>query len=447
MGAIIVYLSIRSYRVSREKKIVWSIVVGSIMLWCVDILFRYKSGDWSVWLWRKELIHLTGVMAFIPMGVIMILALRPKWLEPYCHGLDKIYYIHKWLGIWSIVSVILHYGMKLSKTFLRPYFERGPKLGGDKLLLLEEYRSLAKVTGEWLFYLFVAMLVITLLKRIPYRFWRWIHKLMPFLFVAAVFHTIVLMPARYWGEPVGIVLLLLSLGGLIAALLSLLGKIGERAQFLGKIIDLEQQGDVMLVTCEVEKGWQHDAGEYAFVRHEKSYEAHPFTIASADRGDGIIRFAIKALGHYTRQIATVWQVGDRVRVEGGYGAFHFRNDAMPKQIWIAGGVGITPFIAWMESLQNEPINRMVTLYYCVSKEHECLVPEYLRSLAKQSGIQLILHCSHQAGHLDPATLPIDEETSIWFCGPARFGRRIQQVIKAKSLPLHKHFYREYFDMR
>ena len=96
---------------SREKKIVWGTGLFAVLLWIIDIIWRYKTSDWGVWLWRKEMINLTGIIAFVMMGVIMLLALRPKFLEPLFQGLDKIYYVHKWLGIWSIIAVVLHYGM------------------------------------------------------------------------------------------------------------------------------------------------------------------------------------------------------------------------------------------------------------------------------------------------------------------------------------------------
>lgn len=44
--------------------------------------------------------------------------------------------------------------------------------------------------------------------------------------------------------------------------------------------------------------------------------AHPFTIASADRGCGEVRFSIKALGDYTRRLQDNLEVGARVEVEG-----------------------------------------------------------------------------------------------------------------------------------
>ena len=432
---------------SREKKIVWGTGLFAVLLWIIDIVWRYKTSDWGVWLWRKEMINLTGIIAFVMMGVIMLLALRPKFLEPLFQGLDKIYYVHKWLGIWSIIAVVLHYGMKLSKSILQPYFEKGPKLGGDKLALLEDYRPYAKDAGEILFYLFVITLIITLLKRLPYRFWRWTHKIMGLLFLVVVFHSVVLAPARYWSEPVGIVFALISLVGIYASIISLFGLIGKKRQYAGIITGLEYQGDVTLATCQAEKGWTHQAGQYAFIRHSDSHESHPYTIASDDAGDQTVRFAIKALGHYTSQIQATWKVGDKVRLEGPYGQFFFLHSPLPKQVWIAGGVGITPFIAWMESLQGKQCEKEIHLYYCVNAEKEYLVPEYLQELATSVGITLHPHCSDEKGFLESDALPIDAETSVWFCGPSGFAKSIQKSIKAKGLSVTKHFHREYFDMR
>ncbi len=432
---------------SREKTVVWGVFIFSLLLWGLDVLMRYQGSDWGVWLFRKEMINLTGIICLVSMGVIMLLALRPTFLEGFFQGLDKIYYVHKWLGIFSIVGVALHYGAKLSKTVLRPFFERGPKLKDLRIEWMEDYRGLAKDIGEVLFYLFMIMLVITLLHKIPYRIWRVIHKLTSLLFLAVVFHTIILSPARYWTEPVGIVFIIFMVIGTYAALISLLGMIGKKRRFSAKVTELKKEADMTIVTCKMDSKWQHEAGQYAFIQHEGSNEKHPFTIASVVHRDHEIRFVIKALGHYTRRIQEEWQIGDRLKIEGPYGRFLFQNSTLPKQIWIAGGVGITPFIAWLESLQGKKLAQEVTLYYCVNREEECLVPEYLEKLAKESGIHLRIHCSDHEGYLKPEALPLDRETSVWFCGPAGFAGKIQQAIQAKGLSLSEHFHREYFNMR
>jgi len=45
-----------------------------------------------------------------------------------------------------------------------------------------------------------------------------------------------------------------------------------------------------------------------------------------------------------------------VTVEGPYGCFDF-EDNHPRQIWVAGGIGITPFVARMKYLAHHPGER------------------------------------------------------------------------------------------
>lgn len=451
---------------SREGKIVSGVFVFSIALWLIDIAFAYKLDDWSIWLLRKELINLTGIIAIVSMGIIMIIAIRPKFLEHFFQGMDKAYFVHKWLGIIGISAAILHYGIKLSKPLLKTMFEQGAKIPRGSSAFLADYTSSAKLTGEILFYIFAAMLLITLLKKIPYRVWFFLHKIMGLLFAAVVFHTIVLAPARYWFEPVGLVLALLSLIGLYAAALSLFGLIGKKSKYSGEIINLEMHKDVTIVSCKVPANWHHNSGQYAFVSHKKSgnnrsnhnnnyhqsSEAHPFTIASTEHA-GTIRFAIKSLGDYTSQIPKNWAKGDQLEIEGPYGRFSFIDSPFKKQIWIAGGVGITPFISWLESFQENLEyqklikNSDITLYYCVSSFQDALMPDYLQSLAARAGIKFHIHCSDKEGFLDARSLNMDDKTGVWFCGPQRFARSLQNMIKKLNLPLYKHFHTEYFDMR
>ena len=58
---------------------------------------------------RTVFMQYSGVVAVGMMSVAMLLALRPKWLEPTLDGLDKMYRLHKWLGISGLVLAILHW--------------------------------------------------------------------------------------------------------------------------------------------------------------------------------------------------------------------------------------------------------------------------------------------------------------------------------------------------
>jgi predicted ferric reductase len=49
-----------------------------------------------------------GAAAVVAMSLTLILAARPRLLEPLFGGLDKMYLVHKWLGISALILMILH---------------------------------------------------------------------------------------------------------------------------------------------------------------------------------------------------------------------------------------------------------------------------------------------------------------------------------------------------
>jgi predicted ferric reductase len=74
-------------------------------------------------------------------------------------------------------------------------------------------------------------------------------------------------------------------------------------------------------------------------------------------------------------------VGMTVRVEGAYGRFSYRNFANPNQIWIAGGIGVTPFLSMAQTLGPGSYN--IDLYYSVKTASELIDLDVLA--AHQSG--------------------------------------------------------------
>jgi predicted ferric reductase len=76
---------------------------------------------------------------------------------------------------------------------------------------------------------------------------------------------------------------------------------------------------------------------------------------------------VKTLGDYTKSLAAL-RPGTVAVVEGAYGKFSYKNYRNPNQIWIAGGIGITPFLGMAESLGTE--EHTIDLYYAVKHESE-----------------------------------------------------------------------------
>jgi len=78
-------------------------------------------------------------------------------------------------------------------------------------------------------------------------------------------------------------------------------------------------------------------------------ERHPFSMSSGG-GEGELDVTV-ASGDYTARLVDSLGPGDAARVLDPFGGFDYR-DGGQRQIWIAGGIGVTPFISWIRSLDS-----------------------------------------------------------------------------------------------
>lgn len=408
------------------------------------------------WVVRQEGLHLSGLYSIVLMSLAMLLATRPAWLERPLGGMDRVYRLHKWTGISAISLGAAHWLVEMSDDVIKGMIGRAgrpPKESYDGFA--EVLRKLAEDMGEWALYAVLAMLVLTLWKRFPYAFWRHIHRAMPLLYLMLAFHAALLAPSAYWRQPVGALLAFFLAAGVIASILSLAGVIGRRRRVAGTVLSAERNGnDVTAVTCRLDTGWTgHRPGQFAFVTFDPQEGAHPFTIASADRGDRTITFQIKALGDYTRTLALRLRTGQAVQVEGPYGRFDLaRRHPRARQIWIAGGIGVTPFLAWLESLQQNPRQAPAAdLHYCTrDRDSDAFVPRLHTLCASLPSIRLHVHGARQGEILRAEALAADQKGSaaaeVWFCGPQGLGQSLRQGLQ-KAWRGRLRFHQEAFEMR
>jgi predicted ferric reductase len=408
---------------------------------------------------RNALVNYTGVIGIGVMSVGLLLAMRPARLEPFLGGLDKFYRLHKWLGITALLFSVTHWlwakGPKWAVGWgwmERP--QRAPRptanLAGLEGLLRGQ-RGLAEGIGEWAFYIAVLLIGLALLKRFPYRYFFQTHRLLALVYLGLVFHAVVLMDFGDWSRPLGLLLGTLMGAGSIAALLSLLRKVGAGRRALGVIdtLELHSGNQVLRVGLTLRGRWAgHRAGQFAFVTFDPKEGPHPFTITSDWRGDGRLSFHIKGLGDYTRTLPQRLKPGDSVQLEGPYGQFQFES-AKTRQVWIAGGIGIAPFLARLKALDGRPDGKPIDLFYSTSMPDKTFIAR-LQALAAQARVRLHVLVADVHGRLDAgqltAALPQWREADFWFCGPAGFGRTLRAGLRAAGMPA-KDFHQELFEMR
>lgn len=442
------------------KIAIWAIPALLTVLWLAATLPFPETLNFIAI--RNLLVQYFGVLSMGAMSVAMILATRARWLEPWLNGLDKSYRLHKWLGISALVTSVVHWIASQGPKWmvglgLMEAPRRGPPPGGAQDLgaiqaFFSSQRGLAEGVGEWAFYAAVLLIALALIKRFPYKFFASTHTLIAIAYLALVAHGVVLLNFDAWTQPLGIVLALLMAGGVIAALLALSGQIGRGNRASGKIENIRTFTEVNATAVDIalEEGWTgHAAGQFAFVTFDPKEGTHPFTIASAwDPSARRVLFISKALGDYTNVLRKALAVGGDAMVEGPYGCFTF-EDGQDHQIWIGGGVGITPFIAGMKHLAKTPGTKSVDLIHS-TKEVSPAALDLLKADAVAAGVKLHVLVDDRDGFLTGERLrelvPDWKAASVWFCGPAGFGQALRGDLLANGLA-PDHFHQELFNMR
>lgn len=443
---------------NKIKSIPYLLIITISVLW---LSTGIKFPDPFIYYGLRDIANqYTGMIAIGAMSLCMVLAIRPRWLETYFNGLDKTYRLHKWLGIIALVATLTHYWFTQGSRWLvslgivtkpvrnKPVID--PNAPFDFEVWLKSFKGIAENVGEWAFYLALVLMVVSLAKRIPYHWFKKVHKFLAVSYLALVFHTVVLIKFPYWSQPIGWFMAVLLVAGSYSAIIVLFKGIDNKSKFLGKIDSIRPlaEMDSYEVTLSVPNWQGHQAGQFVFIK--ANGESHPFTIASAwNPNDPVLKFVIKNLGDYTSQLPTHLVQGSTVEIKGPYGKFTFEDNAT-EQIWIASGVGITPFMAGLEQriVQKEKTTA-VTFYYCYRQAD----PNFLSQLitkAKDANVNLHLWDSRAKGHLTAEQIQNPQRdwshTTVWFCGNNAFAKQLFSDMT--SLGINKNnIHQELFEMR
>lgn len=417
------------------------------------LLLAAQISFWTPGLSYENFLTLSGYLAINFMSITMLLATRPAWLESPLGGLDSMYQLHKWTGILAVIFALTHWLVEMADDLLEALFGTDRSLKeADFSGLLDSLQDGAEDLGEPGLYLLVFLVVITLIRLVPYGYWRYLHRVMPLIYLALASHALLLAPLKWWQQPTGWLMALLIVGGITASLQSLTGQIARSRRYKGLVQAVKQtSANITEVVCDMGKQWPgHRAGQFALVTFDRIEGAHPFSLSCADNGSGLLGFQIKALGDYTRKIPQQLRSGQAVTLEGPYGRFDLNSGRKnAQQIWVAGGIGITPFLAALENrvINTEQTGPEVTLHYCTAGAGNDPMVTRLQQLTEQlPDISLHVHDSQQGQRLSANQLQVQKrKIDLWFCGPKGLANALRSKLKQRPISLR--FHQEVFEFR
>ena len=148
--------------------------------------------------------------------------------------------------------------------------------------------------------------------------------------------------------------------------------------------------------------------------------------------DTTLRLSVKASGDYTHRLYDDLRPGVEARVVGPFGMFDYELGE-PSQVWVAAGIGITPFISWIRTLE-ESFDYDVDLYYSVPDEaHALFVDEVAEATARHQSLRLHLIRADRDPRLTPERIVAEHpiaNSSVYMCGPPEMMRAFEKRLRA-----------------
>ena len=416
--------------------------------------------------WVSFLGQLIGAEAVLTMSVALVLISTLTWVETWFDGIDRAAIWHRRLALTGMLLLAPHVLLS-SNHRAGQWSSLLANLAVYGLLalvvwaVLPRWRALlpavlrAPVAGlegrasrtRW------SAATLDLARRILGRYERWraFHRLTG-LFVAAGFvHG--LLAATAFGS-VGLEWTYVFIGGIG------LGFYGYRETLAGRFLPLHdyQVAGITVVSQDLTEltltplgpPMRFVPGQFAMVHLEgkDGWHRHPFTMAGAAHGRALT-FTIKGLGDHTRDITRTVQVGMPAVVDGPHGRFQHRRGTRD-QVWIAGGVGVTPFLSWLRSLSHEPLRARVHFFYT----HAGPAPyaEQITAIARANP-NLTIHVIDSAteGHLLASrvlkTVRVDPRLlSVFLCGPTPMVNTLTRDLRQAGVAA-RNLHREHFEWR
>ena len=353
----------------------WQAVSAVVAVSCGLVLLEVPA---DTWLTTATLSLASGVAALSLMATAAILGGRWPWIESVFGGLDRVYEAHKWLAVFALSLASVHL---LFKAGVRSW---------DTAAILALTPDWTRLVRQASFVGLMLIVMLALNRNIPYSAWRWWHRLSGPLFLIVVLHWLSIKSPLALTSPVGIWLSVLTALGLAAAAYKLLlyPFLARHAEY--RVIGVATGPSAAQIELEpVGRGIAFQPGHFGFLhmKVEGLREPHPFTIAAAPSAGGPITFVIRALGDFTARLVSGIEPGMHADVYAPYGRFE-RSAIAGREIWIAGGVGISPFIAWMKDPQAGALER-VSLFYFYTPGRVFPDIDLLRAMAAEKGVEFV----------------------------------------------------------
>lgn len=384
--------------------------------------------------------HLFAVTGFLFIFMQFVLSTRMKWIEEG-FGLDKMLHYHRYFGRIGVLFITLHGVFFLVYIYL---------LTGRISPSLYMWIGIVVLAG----FLLTAALASNYKKwNLAYETWKNIHLANYALFPFVLIHV-------FFNAAAGSFFYYLWIAFALAFAFIVLHKLW-RFVFIRRnpyeVVDVVQEAENIWSLYFKGKPLSYKPGQFMhlrLLRNGRLSSSHPFTISSSPTWE-TISVTPKELGDFTSTIKDT-QAGDTAYIDAPYGVFSFLNTDAEELVFIAGGIGITPFISMLRYLADKKTPKKVTLFWGNKHERNLCFQDELEKLQNEiEGLDVVLVMSAQEdwqgeqgrinGDLIKKYIDNPEEKVYFICGPPRMSNAVMEALQGLKVP-SENIHRELFEL-
>jgi predicted ferric reductase len=354
-----------------------------VVSWLFHTTFSdaFYDGGLDAFITLKFIGQLTGIIGAQLFAFALILSARISFLEKLFGGMDKLYVIHHRVGTIAFGFLCVHpiilacrfasSSFRDVANFLSPFGNTWPVISGITAILV-----------------MLVLLTVTFYgSAYDYPKLKLAHRFLGLGFFFGFLH-ILFIPSSLSSDAVLRFSLIITaaLGLLAFTYRTLLGKwlVPRYKYSVASVSAIAGQVTEIVLTTHG-KMLYHLPGQFGMLSFVGSpvvpNEEHPFTLSSSGE-DGIVRFSIKGLGDYTKLLGGL-TVGTEALIEGPFGEFSYVYGS-EKQVWVAGGIGVTPFVSMAEHLLTlKEFPYFIDFYFSVRTEADTPYKELFEKVAKK----------------------------------------------------------------
>lgn len=435
-------MSVQTASTNKSFTTWFSWIVAIIIMFSIaaGITFLYGNplgADFGTW--KKALELLTGFWLFFAMFFCALLALRIPSVNRLLKGLPNAYKWHKDLGITVCVLLALHWlvakGPKWASQLGLIELVKKKKAIVEDPQWWEQIFKLLKDSGEWIGYAMIILLALALFgKFLRQNSWVKFHRLFGLAILLGAFHGIGSFPSKLLNSWPQWICVLCGFAAIYVVIQEL--KLDLDKGLLGKVLAQSKlSGDITEITVETAAKLKILPAQFISISFDTKEHPHPFTVISSKTENDKCVFSIwiKDLGKYSHELQTRKLIGAEAFIHGPYGEFLAYCDPNDKMVWIAAGVGITPFVSKLQDKTDYPATTLIWSYRGLS---ESLV-DRVRNLAKSSNVKFLGFDSSKGQSLRDSkalssVLKPFSDASFYYCGTPSFKKNLDSFLKTIS---------------